>query len=163
MQDTQSPTIQTVAQDAAWCFIPKARDDGAEYIALRESHVPEWVGELAFAVHGTDPDGSFLPDDYRYAYCLGALEWFAEGGDPDDVGEYADGAVDVYTGDRLRWLASHAARVGFCDEAQAAGLVAHDAEIVDRIGVGQYVEASEVAGIVVTALRDRIASLETRS
>ena len=53
----------------------------------------------------------------------------------------------------MAWLASNLTRVEYCDDGVAEGLVdANVHGIVDVIGVGQYMEACEVYGLVLAAL-----------
>lgn len=162
--DATQTEIQRLAKVAAQSFEVATRDNGDEFYHITDGS-PEWVTDLVHAAHGSD----FLPDDYRYKWAADACEWIAESDDPDDVGEFADSAVDVYTGRRLAWLASNLNRPSYCDDAVADMGGYSDGEygrgggerlgIIDMIGLGQYAEASEVYGLVLSFLEDSVAAL----
>ena len=148
--------IQERAGEAASCFESKTRDSGEVFYTLKDGS-PEWVSELVREAHGTDSDGSpsFLPDDWRYKWTLEALEWIRDNGDDEDgSAEFSDQAVSVYTGERIAWLGSNLQRASYCD--MAAADYGHDQvkSIIDMIGWGQYAEAEEVYGLVLSSLRD---------
>lgn len=144
---TKTRTIQEVASEAAGWFEGARREDDSTFVRTRDG-APEWVTHLVREAHG-----DFLPDDWRYSVLRDALFVIEESGDDDDARtEFLDGCVDVYTSDRIAWLATHLYRVSYCDEAAEEGLVAQDAGIVERIGAGQYMEASEVFGLVLAFL-----------
>ena len=152
MQNTA--TVQTIASDALAFFNDARRDDGSEYVK-RTDNAPDWIADMIYRIH----DG-MLPDDWKY-YCIrGALSAIAESeGDPmDDAGEFANGCVDPYNGQRLAWLASSNYRATYCDDAAEEFGTSDDAGIIDRIGLGQYMEASEVYGLVLSALQAQVAS-----
>jgi hypothetical protein len=148
-------SIQEKAAEAASYFESAKKADDSSFIRTKDG-TPEWVKELVMKAHGTDPDGSpsFLPDDYRYQWTLEALEFIAESDDPDDgAHDFADQSVSVYTADRIAWLGSNLQRPGYCDEAAEEFGAVEGSGIVDRIGWGQYMEASEVYGLVLNALQ----------
>jgi hypothetical protein len=78
----------------------------------------------------------------------------AENFDDVEISEIADGLVDIYNNDRLQWLASSLYRAQYCDDAQSEGLVSEDADMFDRIGMGQYQEYSEILYALTRALLD---------
>lgn len=139
-------TLQQLASQLFDAMETKTRDNGDSFVKLAEGS-PEWMTEAVHAAHG-----DMLPDDWRYRKIMEAAEALASGDDPDDGGEWADNAVDVYDADRLRWLASHSSRVDYCDEA--AEEYGGEGGMIDRMGWGQYREASEVWALLVEALRD---------
>lgn len=146
-------TIATLASEAYDAMETRTRDDGTNYVTTKDD-APQWVQDLAHDAHGT-----MLPDDWRYDAIHSVLSALSCGADEDDPGEIADTLVDTYTGDRLRWLASHMDRVAYCDDA-AEEFGAPDCGIVERIGWGQYMEASEIVGSVVESLRARLEEVE---
>lgn len=149
--EKESETMNDV-QAAAALALPHftTRERGEDSIVTLRDDAPQWVRDLVHHAHD-----EFLPDDWRYEAIYSAVEFLAdEDNDPDDSHEWADGLVDVYNAARAAWLGSHLYRGGYCNEAVAEGLVEPEADIYDRIGVGQYVEAREVWGLVVGALRD---------
>jgi hypothetical protein len=147
---TTETTISTQARKAAAWFTTTTRGD--ETITVLKDDAPEWVSDLVFAAHGSD----FLPDDWRYEKIGEALDFIADSDDPEDgYGEFADGAVDVYTHDRLAWLSSNLNRPAYCDEA-VEELGSESSDIIERIGLGQYYEANEIYGLVLRALEETI-------
>ncbi len=148
---TTTTDIRSLAKIAAQSFETRTRDNGDEFYTITDGS-PEWVRDLVYAAHG-----DFLPDDYRYKLASDACEWIADSDDPYETGsEFADEAVDVYTGRRLAWLASNLNRPGYCDEAAATfGAESPSSfSIIDLIGFGQYQEASEVYGLVLNFLQN---------
>jgi len=134
----------------------KTRDNGDAFECFKDG-APEWMTDVMHAAHDT-----MFPDDWRYACAFAACSEIhdcAEDRDADELQdlahEFADGYVDTYTAARTAWLASNLHRLAYCDEAVEEGLVAADADISDRIAVGQYAEALEVFGAVVGALAER--------
>lgn len=134
---------------AAW-FETAERAGGDEFYRLRDGR-PEWVQCLVWRAHG---DGELMPDDFRYATTHAALEFLAESDDDprDRSHEFADQTVDVYTFDRLAWLASNLRRPGYCDDAVAEFGPPDPDGIVERAALGQYAEACEVFELVLDAL-----------
>src|SRR6266516_1712460 len=110
----ETTTLESLAREAAGWFETAERPDGESFTRTKDG-TPEWVTDLVREAHGDD----FLPDDWRYATISDALNFLADDGDPDDAGEFADQAVDVYTGARFAWLASNLNRAGYVDEAVA--------------------------------------------
>lgn len=144
-------TIQDLAGIAYDSFESFKRDGSEDTIYKLKDDRPEWVYELVRDAHG-----DFFPDDWRYEAIMDACGWIHDNDGDDDSGEFADQKVDVYTSDRIAWLASSLDRVSYCDEAAAefgAGDTATD--IVAMIALGQYAELSEVYGLVYRALEEK--------
>ena len=148
-------TIHTLAAQGYSAMETKTREDGTEY-TTRKDDAPFWLGELCHDAHG-----NMFPDDWRYETIREALEFIAGAdADLDDLSaEFADG-VDVYTTDLYAWLSSSFHRQGYCDDAQADGLVGPDADMAQRITLGQYVERLEVFGLVLDSLRTVAEAIE---
>ena len=149
-------TIAELAADAHHYLthITTLCERGDDTIVALKDESPDWVHDLVREAHG-----DMFPDDWRYEAIRAALRCIADDGDPDDnAGEYADCMVDVYTSDRLAWLASHLDRAMYCDDA-IAEMGGAELGTIERIAYGQYAEASEVYHCVLTSLRDREAAL----
>ena len=147
-------SVQELAIAAAAQFERATRPDGTAYVRTKDD-APEWIREeIVFPAHG-----DMLPDDWRYETVWLALEWIAERGDTEDdaPGEFADSRVDIYTASACAWLASHLSRPGYCDEATEEFGPPDPPDVLNLIARGQYVEASEVYGLVLSAL-ERIAA-----
>lgn len=165
MQGTTT-TLQDLAGEAARCFETATREpvgDTPERFVRVKDGSPEWVTELIRAAHGVDADGSpsMLPDDWRYKVASFAVEMIAESDDIEDArAEFADAMVDAYTFDRIAWLGSNLRRAGYVDEAVDEFGPPDQDGIIERIGLGQYAEASEVYDLVVAALEERLEELD---
>lgn len=140
-------TVQELAQQAAECFEVAKRQDGDELFFRVKDGSPEWVTDVVRSAHG-----EFLPDDWRYRIICEAFGFIAENENAEDESaEFADTAVDVYTGQRFAWLASNLQRQGYVDDALAE--LGWDGDsAADLIGLGQYQEAGEVFALVLQAL-----------
>lgn len=150
MPGTTTTTAQLAEEAAGWLETAKRPGETDDYFTRTKEGAPEWVTALVFEAHG---HGDFLPD-WRYATISAALDWLADGNDPEDSFEFADSAVDVYTGDLYAWLASNLRRAGYCDEA-AQEYVGTDNSITASIMRGQFAEALEVFGLVLQELEKR--------
>jgi len=159
---TNVPTITELAQIAYDSFEVRTRhaDDGErEAFTSSRDDAPEWVRNIVQESHG-----DMLPDDWRYV-CIrsafGAITDAREDADLDDLGhEFADRQVDIYTHAGIMWLASNLSRVAYCDEGREEfGEGQQGQSITDQIGMGQYMEATEVYGEVRRMLEDHAEEL----
>jgi hypothetical protein len=157
-------TISAIISAFFAAMITDKRTDGTDFIRL-DNDAPEWMSDAIQKAHG-----GMMPDDMRYKMireCLGnmldRIADDAEDFDNLDTGEIADGLVDIYNMARLEWLASSLYRAEYCDDAQADGLVAEDATIFDRIGMGQYQEYSEILWSLQTSILEVFEDEENES
>ena len=151
-------TLQDLAREALSWFTTTKRGEGeeAETIVVTRDGRPDWLETIIYDAHG-----DLFPDDWRYAAIMSAVEFISESDDdPDDgAGEWADGEVDIYTHSRLKWLGSNLSRPSYCDEARDE-MGGEGLDIVELVGWGQYREASEVFGLVLQGLRDRLDEID---
>lgn len=167
VQMYEGATLAKVADEFAGMFERKTRagPDGESFDCLKDG-APDWVSEIVHEAHG-----EMLPDDWRYRMIRAAADGIDErlSFDPDeDMQERArdeiiDGFVPVYNVERVAWLASHLGRAGWCDDAAEDGLVAADAGIFDRIGIGIYQEMAFVYDAVLKGLTDRAEEIEAEA
>jgi hypothetical protein len=145
---TMTTEIQDKAREAYDWFEIAKRDEAdpeSSFVRLKDG-APEWITQLVYDAHG-----DFLPDDWRYDKIQDALEFIMDVEYPDDgSSEFADGAVDIYTADRIKWLGSNLNRASYCDEA--ARDYGHGIDIVSMIGWGQCMEAEEIYASVLNSL-----------
>jgi hypothetical protein len=151
---TETPTVETVANEASAWFETATRGDGETYTRTKDG-CPEWVQELVYDAHG-----DFGPDDWRYDCIRAAVDAIADGADEDDPGEFADQHADVYTARGLAWLASNLNRVGYVDDAVSEYGYDEGRGIAGMVALGQYAEASEVFASVAQSLADRLNAIE---
>lgn len=128
----------------------KTRDNGDEFVCFRDGS-PAWMTAIVRDIHQ-----DMLPDDTKYgmiAECACAL---LDHGKLDDdiVFEIADGLVDIYNGERVKWLDSHLNRAYYVDEARDEGLLTDNSGIFEQLGVGQSMEYQEILYALVHAFRD---------
>lgn len=167
-----TPTISALAAVAGQFMTTKRVNraggpEGGEMItALTDEH-PGWIHDLVREAHG----GNFLPDDWRYAAIRAALSFIDDVGyDDADDGEFefADGNVDTYTADLIRWFGSSVTRPGYVDSALEEfdpgtnDAMGQPAGVIEFIRAGQYAESREVFAAVVRALEERLESLCTQ-
>lgn len=157
---TSTETIQDKAREAAHWFEQTKRDpsDDDSYYVRRKDDAPEWVTDLVYAAHHGWTD--WLPDDYRYKWTWYALDAIAQADDPEDgASEFADGAVDVYTNRLNAWLGSNLNRVSYVDDAREEFFTGESGgSVTDDIMRGQYAEAYEVYGLVLTWITEAVQS-----
>ena len=146
--------IYKLAGEAHGYFEYATRADDESRYARTKPNTPGWVQDLVHDAHG-----DMLPDDWRYACVMSALDWIHEH-ESDDSHEFADGMADVYTSARFAWLSSNLSRQGYVDEALADFGWEPDSGIAAAIGLGQYAEASEVFGSVWHSLEERAKELD---
>ncbi len=141
--------LHELAAHANKYFIPKKRDSGEKFWAMKSRH-PVWVKEMVHAAHG-----DMMPDDYKYEFVVDTLDAIEEETDPDEPNLESD----IYYSGLNRWFASHVERAGYVDEAVAD--FGHSGDGVHGdIGFGQIREKEEVWGTVVQHLRDRLEAIE---
>lgn len=147
---TDNDTILKLAREMSAAFQAGPRDstDTGRPIRVLGDGRPDWMQDVARAAHGGMP-----PDDFRYELIEEALDALIEAdGDEDDARDALPEAP-CYNAERLRWLASHLERAGYCDEA-AENYGADAGTIFDRIALGYRAEQEEVLSLVVRALAD---------
>lgn len=126
-------------------FETKQRDNGETFVCLKDNR-PQWLQDAVREAHDDE-----FPNDWRYAMCRQIAGAIDDGLTEDYTSEFADGAVDIYNSDRVRWLADDHTRTAYVDEARNEGLMNFEADILEQIGVGQYVCIERMASVMFTA------------
>lgn len=117
-----------------------------------KNYRPVWLKDMMFKIH---EDGHFFPDDFKYDTTVEVLDALHEGQDPDELNLEAD----PYNSDLLAWLGSHLERAGYVDEAVKD--VGHSEQgVMGDIGLGQWWEKTQIAHIVVEALKEELEQIE---
>lgn len=147
--------IQKLAEYALTFFESKTRGEGedAERIYVPALRHPTWIKDMMFAIH---EDGRWFPDDFKYQYTVDALDYLAEGNDPEDPQFEAD----PYTSDLIKWLGSHNLRTVYVDDAVKDYGWSEDAGIEGALASGQVKEKDEIFRMVVDALKERLDDIE---
>lgn len=150
-------TFLTVLREVADAFESNKRDDGSRYYRLKDN-APAWLkrntdGEFMHTIHvAVDGPSPRLPDDWiceetaGIAYAL-AHDYSCSDADSarDRASEIADNRIDAYNSARSAWLASHLNNGALVDDAVAEGIVSAEADLYERIGMGQYIGAQRIA------------------
>jgi hypothetical protein len=131
--------------------------DSEEWITVLTDDAPGWLTDAVHEAHGDE-----LPDDWRYATCAAIASALDErdGPDTDDdaLVEIADGLVDVYNADRLRWVAGYMTRYTLVDDAvsEAGGIDGDERGILDAIAWAQCAEIERMAYALRDAWRENV-------
>ncbi len=137
--------LSTLAQSALIQFVKQ--DD--RYVT--RNNCPQWIVDLCFAAR----DGMF-PDDYKYEYIIDALELIASQDNDACIEDLlAEIEADCYNHQLLKWLASSNSRVEYVDR-YFDEFVGEREDLIKQISLGQWLEKTEVANIVLQTLRDII-------
>lgn len=146
----------TVLEEFADSLERAKRDDGSTYYRRRDA-APEWVtSEVLHAIHEALDDR--LPDDWVYETAAQVADTMTgyDHDDPDalrdSVAEIADGQVDVYTLDRVRWLGQHINNVALVDEA--CDELGRPETIADAIAYGQYRAIEAICYAIIQVCED---------
>ena len=163
--DTQTVTVQSLAQEMRSAFETRKRDNGEEYVVLKDGR-PDWMQDVCHAAHedptlwqkaGPGASLGMLPDDWRYRFIEDAVDALAECMEEEmreadlHLREY------VYTHELTGWLHSRNDRYGYCDEAfeeHTTGL-----DMLALITYGMQAEQREVFDLVLVALEQRVKEL----
>jgi hypothetical protein len=144
-------TIQEKAQEALKFYETKKRNDGNEFVTLKNG-APESLTTLNRNAHnGVMKMGICLyprqmtPDDWTYKFIKEALIGIAECSHPDEIQTESD----MYTHELTTWLSSNIARVEYITESLAQAEWKSGFDILSH---AQYLEKIEVLHIVITEL-----------
>lgn len=140
---------QTINAFAA-AFVRKQRDTGEFFYALAKD-APEWMRDAVREAHM-----EAFPYDARYdliVAIVGAMQGYDAADMEDAISEIADNEVNVYTADRVRWLADHPSHMDATDSAREHGCCDGDTPLIDQIAAGQYYLADQVARILWAAIQ----------
>lgn len=152
-------TIQQLAAETSAKFVTDKRDDGAEFVKVRDDEKAEWITDMIREAHG-----DMMPDDWKYQFIVDALDLVAEaaGDDTDDAIKNGRDGIEasIYTHDLLRWLSSNLNRVAYVDEAVQEYGYDGGTGIVGAIMTGQHAERSEVFESVTNSLRAKLDETE---
>jgi len=150
-------TFKAVMKEFAGAFeSAKRADSKSTYYRLRED-APEWLRKDAGSkvmreIHEALDDR--LPNDWVYEAVSSLADAFVDHGCDDEdeareaCHEIADGLVDVYNSDRLKWLSDHMGNAALVDEA-CSEFGAEGKDTFDRIGLGQFYAYERLANAVI--------------
>ena len=82
-------------------FEVKSRDNGEAFVSLKEGS-PGWLRDAVYSAHIDT-----MPNDWIYAECSAAADAIDEGYlTADNVNEFANDRVDVYSAELFQWAAN---------------------------------------------------------
>jgi hypothetical protein len=145
MSDTTS--IQKLAEQLSAAFETKKRNDGQEFVSLKDGS-PEWMTQVIRSAHGDK-----LPDDTTYAFIEKAADALAEmdeSAEPSDV--IAELEPDSYTADLTAWLNTRPDHVYFLTEVLEEGTGITDG--FQLLAAAQQKQIHEVGYALVSALEE---------
>ena len=149
-------TVQELAKLARCAFSLEKRSDGSEYWTHGRC-APEWIDELTREAHGGTGPGGMLPEDYRHAVIVEALDALEEAEDADEARDGYEFEHQYY---RLAdWLRSHGHRWSYCDDAVREFGISSDATTADQVQLGQLFERLEVLNLVRASLEAHLETL----
>jgi hypothetical protein len=143
-------TIQSLAKELSRAFVTNKRNDGQEYVHLKEGS-PEWMTEVVRAIHGDK-----LPDDTTYRFIERCADAIADAGDDPTEAIYSMEA-DIYTSDLTAWLHARNDHVFYLDEA-----LSEDAPKsgFDLLYAAQKRQIEEIGSALVSELEARVTETE---
>jgi len=157
---------QTVRDELQAAFEPFTRKNEPEKRCYRlREDAPPWLqgSDVMLAVHKALDDR--FPDDWVYeqaaavADALYDLDAEDEDAAREALHEIADGLVDVYNADRVKWLAQNLYNAALVDDA-VGELGGGDEDTFTRIGYGQYMATERIGDALITAITDEAAERE---
>lgn len=149
--------VEQLCAVLAGSFETRRRDSGEDFTVCKDD-APEWVRDAVRSAHG-----DMLPEDTKYSMICESAGKLTEYADDDStvdslrdqIGEMADSMVDIYSADRVRWLASDFRRAFYIDDAREEGLIGPDTSTLDQIGIGQFQEYYEILGHLLSAIENQ--------
>lgn len=149
MPNTYTDKILKLAEEMSAAFTngPRESTDTGRTIRVLKDDAPGWMTDVVREAH----DG-MLPDDFRYEMIEEALDTLVRAEGDDEQAQEDLPEPPIYNAERLRWLASHLERVGYCDEVCEESGVEASVGILDRIAIGYRAEQEDVLALVVRAL-----------
>lgn len=157
--------FEEVAEELSSAFTTQKRDDKTIYNLKDEFRRSKegWINsDLMLRFHKAIDDR--MPDDWIYEVIANGSSSLAEYEDVDAardaIHEIADGMVDVYNSDVLRWLADHQMNACLCDEA-AEEFGGADNDTIKRAQLGQYLGITRILSEMVEAIEEEAEERET--
>lgn len=146
------------AKPLASHFVTKKRGRGPKaptFVSLKDN-APAWLRDAIYDAHTGDG-----PRDWIYAECEAACLAIDDGAlaSDDDLHEYADGQVDIYTADRFAWAAEMclSGTMAHAEEA-LEDMGGHTGTLADQLGALQYCAIEAIAATIFHAYETAVES-----
>ncbi len=150
---SDSTSIQKLASDLSGALETKKRNDGAEFVCLKDGS-PQWMTDVIHEAHGDK-----LPDDTVYAFiekCADALADASEDAELSDV--ILEIEPDPYTASLTSWLNSRADHVYYLTEVlEESGGITDGFQL---LAVAQQKQIHEVGYALISALENAAEQIE---
>jgi hypothetical protein len=146
---SNNASVQKLASALSAALQTKKRDDGHEFVSLKEGS-PAWMTEVVRSAHGDK-----LPDDTVYAFIERAASALADAGedaDPSDV--ISEIEPDTYTADLTAWLHARVDHVYYVTEVLEEGLGITDG--FQLLAAARQKQIHEVGHALVSALECQV-------
>lgn len=139
-------------------FVTRKRDNGETFVALTDDR-PEWLLDAVHEAHGSD-----LPNDWIYRECEATCDAIDEGWltDEDNVHEFANGRVDIYTRDLYQWAADMCLSDTYASaESEAGDILGDESDTIKRLSAIQYCAIQAIARAMLSAWEENRENDET--
>jgi hypothetical protein len=153
----RTKTVQELASELSKAFETKTRNNGDEFVCLRDGS-PQWMTDAVHKAHGDK-----MPDDHIYRFCEMAADAMAECDreDEDSLREAIE-AIEppCYTHQQMKWFAGN---YEYCDQAVEQGLWQSDTiinnhsnygQVTDLVAIGMALHIQEVGFALLDALTE---------
>jgi hypothetical protein len=136
--------IEKLAEQLSAAFETKKRNDGNEFVSLKDGS-PEWMTQVIRSAHGDK-----LPDDTTYAFIEKAADAIADHEDPQEA--IAEIEPDPYTAGLTSWLHARVDHVYYLTEVLEEGTGITDG--FQLLAAAQQKQLHEVGYALVSALEE---------
>jgi hypothetical protein len=151
MTNTQS--IQKLAEQLSAAFETNKRNDGNEFVSLKDGS-PEWMTDVIRSAHGNK-----LPDDTTYKFIERAADALADSDEQSDPYEVIQEIeADIYTSDLTAWLHARVDHVFYLNEVleECSGI----SDGAQLLMAAQKKQIDEVGYALVSALQNAAEQME---
>lgn len=124
------------------------RDDGSRFVSLADDR-PEWLYDAVYEAHQGD-----APNDWIWSECSAVADAIDEGSisSEDDLHEFADGRVDIYTKDLFQWQADMCLSSTYSyAEERANELGTETSDMVKAVSAIQFCAIESIARTIFSA------------
>jgi L-lactate utilization protein LutC len=149
-------TVQELASELSKAFETKTRNNGDEFVSLKDGS-PQWMTDAIHKAHGDK-----MPDDHIYRFCEMAADAMAECDreDEDSLREAIQAIEEpVYTHQIMKWFAGN---YEYCDQAIEQGLWEsgigtrgnEHGQVTNLVAIGMVLHIQEVGFALLDALTE---------
>lgn len=114
---TTNDQIRKLAAELSASLVRDKRNDGTEFIYLKDAPKHAWMRDVIRAVHGEK-----MPDDTTYKLIERCADYIAEtDGDTEPADVICEIEPDIYTNDLTAWLHARVDHVEYLDQVLEEG------------------------------------------